>query len=287
MWVLRFHFDNNGYAVIENIYTVEEISEMRNEVDRLVTEIDLDQQPRSVFMTYDENKHAADDYFLNSSDKIRVFFEEGALDTDGNLIVEKHRALNKIGHGLHVCNPVFKRMTFHHKLKQLFKDLQYNEPKVVQSMYIFKQPKIGGAVNDHLDATFLYVEPIEHITGVWIAIDDADEENGCLSFIPGSHKRPFVDYRFVRTHKTDGSALLKFVGNRPTYDQSKFVHVPVKKGSVILIHGLVVHKSAANTSSNSRHAYTIHVIEAKNTKWSEDNWLQETPTYRFPTLYDN
>ncbi|VDM58722.1 unnamed protein product [Angiostrongylus costaricensis] len=198
----REHFESNGYAVIENLYTVDEVSEMKNEVDHLVTEIDFDQQPK---------------ISINS----------------------------------------------------------------------LQQPKIGGAVTDHFDATFLYVEPIELLTGVWIAIDDADEENGCLAFIPGSHKRSFVDYRFVRTHKTDGSALLKFVGNRPTYDQSKFVHVPAKKGSVILIHGLVVHKSATNTSSNSRHAYTLHVMEAKNTKWSEDNWLQETPTYRFPTLYDN
>ncbi|VDL62468.1 unnamed protein product, partial [Nippostrongylus brasiliensis] len=176
--------------------------------------------------------------------------------------------------GLHLKNPVFKRMSFHDKLKQVIRGINYEEPKIVQSMYIFKQPKIGGAVTDHIDATFLFVEPIDHLVGLWIAVDDADEENGCLAFIPGSHKRSSVDYRFVRTHKTDGSPLLKFTGERPTYDQSKFVSVPVKKGSLIIIHGLVVHKSEPNTSTKSRHAYTLHIMEGKNTKWSPDNWYE-------------
>ncbi|CAJ0601676.1 unnamed protein product [Cylicocyclus nassatus] len=279
------NFEDNGYSVVEDVLTADELNEMKNEIDRIIDEIDFNQHPKSVFSTYDEDKHAADDYFLNSSDKIRVFFEEGAFNKDGELVVDKHRALNKIGHGLHVKNEVFKRMSFHPKIKQLFKEIKYEEPKIVQSMYIFKQPKIGGAVTDHIDATFLYVEPSQNLIGIWIAVDDATEENGCLAFIPGSHKRTSVDYRFVRTHKTDGSALLKFNGTRPTYDENKFVNVPIRKGSLLLIHGLVVHKSAPNTSLKSRHAYTLHVMEGKNTKWSEDNWLQETETYKFPRLY--
>lgn len=110
-------------------------------------------QEENVFQHF---QHAADDYFLNSSDKIRVFFEEGALDKAGNLAVDKHPALNKIGHGMHAVhlrecclqddlvaglhleNPVFKRMSFHPNLQRLVKDLQYEQPKIVQSMYIFK-----------------------------------------------------------------------------------------------------------------------------------------------------
>lgn len=65
------------------------------------------------------------------------------------------------------------------------------QPQIVQSMYIFKQPSIGGAVTDHVDATFLQIEPIEKVVGIWIAVDDAEIENGCLWFIPGSHKGKF------------------------------------------------------------------------------------------------
>ncbi|KJH43206.1 Phytanoyl-CoA dioxygenase [Dictyocaulus viviparus] len=281
-WLEDFH--KNGYVVIEDVYSAEELNEMKTEINRLITEIDFDEHPRSIFSTHDENRHIADEYFLNSSDKIRVFFEEGAHDANGNLIVDKHHALNKIGHGLHLCSPVFKRMSFHDKLKQLLKHLEYIEPKIVQSMYIFKQPKIGGVVMEHVDASFLYVEPFENLIGIWIAIDDADEKNGCLAFIPGSHKRSSVEYRFLRTHETNGSPLLKFVGIRPTYDRSLFISVPVKKGSVVIIHSLVVHRSDKNSSSYSRHAYTLHIMDGKNTTWSRDNWFVDERYKNHPRI---
>lgn len=49
-------FEENGFAVVEDVFTIEELSEMKGEIERLVTEIDLREQPKSVFSTYDENK---------------------------------------------------------------------------------------------------------------------------------------------------------------------------------------------------------------------------------------
>lgn len=62
-------------------------------------------------------------------------------------------------------------------------------------------------MTDHIDSTFLYVEPIDHLIGIWIAVDDANEENGCLAFIPGSHKSSCkVSYK-GRVSTSGGSAV--------------------------------------------------------------------------------
>lgn len=63
--------------------------------------------------------------------------------------------------------------------------------------------------------------------------------------------------------------------------------VPVKKGSLVLIHGQVVHKSENNMSDNPRPAYTFHVVDEHGTTWAEDNWLQPSERLPFPLLYEN
>lgn len=58
------------------------------------------------------------------------------------------------------------------------------------------------------------------------------------------------------------------------YSQNQFVACPVKKGSLVIIHGLVVHQSDWNKSDKSRFAYTFHIMESENIKYSPENWLQ-------------
>lgn len=78
----------------------------------------------------------------------------------------------------------------------------------------------------------------------------------------------------VRNEDTSVPEKLVYVGGDRNYPDEDFVPCPVKKGSLVLIHGLVAHKSEANKSNKSRHAYTFHVMETEDAKWSEENWLQ-------------
>lgn len=55
---------------------------------------------------------------------------------------------------------------------------------------------MGLLVSPHQDATFLYTEPLGRVLGLWIAMEDAMLENGCLWFIPGSHTREDTIYAF-------------------------------------------------------------------------------------------
>lgn len=85
-----------------------------------------------------------DKYFLDSSDKISYFFEGGALGPKGELLVEPEKSLNKIGHALHALNPVFRKVTFSERVKEAAFQLGFDDPAVVQSMYIFKNPGVGS-----------------------------------------------------------------------------------------------------------------------------------------------
>lgn len=71
--------------------------------------------------------------------------------------------------------------------------LGFTQPTIVQSMYIFKNPKIGGEVKPHTDNTYLRTNPLS-CCGIWIALDDAALDNGALWGVPGSHTTPTKDF---------------------------------------------------------------------------------------------
>lgn len=161
---------------------------------------------------------------------------------------------------------------------------------------ICKQPEIGAAVGPHQDSTFLYTDPPSAV-GWWYALEDTTQENGCLSFASGSHKRSPISRRFVRTGErgkegtgfitNDGARFPENLqGGAATKGEAEEVYTmgEVKAGTLVLIHGNVLHRSERNLSQKSRFIYTFHVIEGNN-KYDERNWLQP-PDQGFSKLYE-
>ncbi|XP_030624602.1 phytanoyl-CoA dioxygenase domain-containing protein 1 [Chanos chanos] len=275
-----------GYLVLEGLLTPAECDALRQRMSEIIERMDVPEHCRIQFSTdHDEQLKTQGnaDYFITSGDKIRFFFEKGVFDEKGDFVVPRERSLNKVGHALHAHEPLYKAITHSPKVQSIAKKLDLINPVILQSMYIFKQPDIGGEVTPHQDATFLYTEPLGRVMGVWIALEDATLDNGCLWFIPGSHKSG-ITRRMVRTPKGT-FPLTDFVGREQNYDEKLFIPAPVKKGGAVLIHGEVVHRSAENTSASSRHVYTFHIMESHNTCWSPENWLQPTEQLPFPCLY--
>ncbi|XP_069093126.1 phytanoyl-CoA dioxygenase domain-containing protein 1 isoform X2 [Pleurodeles waltl] len=282
--VKKFHED--GFLVLEGVFSPEECDTMMDAMKDIVAQMDVPLHCRTEFTTQEEEQLQAQgsaDYFLTSGDKIRFFFEKGVFDKNGGFLVPKERSLNKVGHALHAYEPVFKQVTHSQNIQTVARSLGMAEPVVVQSMYIFKQPGFGGEVTPHQDATFLHTEQLGRVTGFWIALEDATEDNGCLWFIPGSHTSG-ITRRMVRT-PAGSQPGTTFVGSEQRYEDGLFVAAPVRRGGLVLIHGEVVHKSELNTSDRSRHSYSFHVMDAQDTKWSTENWLQPTPELPFPALY--
>lgn len=256
---------DQGFLVVEDFLERKTCEELRSRINHLLTDFDPD-EVKSVFTTHEQSR-VADDYFLTSGDKIRFFFEENAFGPDGNLKQTKEQSINKIGHALHDLDPVFDHFSRGPKIKELVNELGINDPLLLQSMYIFKQPNIGGEVSCHQDSTFLYTEPT-NILGLWFALEDATIENGCLWAIPRGHKVGLKS-RWLRT---DQGMKFEVYDDSP-WSMVQLVPLEVKQGSLIVLHGLLPHLSYENKSAKSRHAYTLHFI-SKSAKYPKDNWLQ-------------
>ncbi|PFH60816.1 hypothetical protein XA68_10277 [Ophiocordyceps unilateralis] len=297
--VAAFHRD--GYLILRNALDSATVVALLAETQRLLSTLSLSDHPMTRFTTGTSDAgHVGDDYFLTSGDSVRFFFEEDAFDADGKLAVADPRmAVNKMGHGLHRQSPPFAALSSSSSSSSssscsssasspsppaIARALGFRDPRVLQSMVICKHPRLGGAVAPHQDSSFLYTTPPSAL-GFWYALEDAGRDNGCLWFLPGSHRWAPIAKRLVR--KPGGTDMVDNHGPRfpgvggpdpgpdPDPDPDA-VYVPgeVCAGDLVLIHGNLLHKSEKNTSEKGRIIYTFHIIEAEGTTYDERNWLQ-------------
>jgi len=257
-----------GVLVLENFVAVERCRRLREHVLELVDAFS-EKDVRHVFSAMEQTQ-LDDKYFEESGDKIRFFFEHDAFGKDGNLIQAKEHCLNKMGHAMHDLDPVFDEFSRSPELAEASRRIGFSEPAIIQSMYIFKPPRIGGEVYCHQDSTFIYTEP-ESCVGFWFALEDATVDNGCMQFIPGGHKMGLKE-RHVRGK--DGRLGFETLDESP-WPENLELPAEAPAGTLVIFDGRTPHLSGPNLSDKSRHAYTLHLID-QACHYPAENWLQRS-----------
>ena len=99
---------------------------------------------------------------FESSDKVSFFFDTDAFDKDGNLQVDLSKAINKIGHGLHIHNQLFQETTFDKKVQDIARSLNLKIPEfyrvcVFSSNQQQRHPTIPEIMLSHLTLTLRFI----------------------------------------------------------------------------------------------------------------------------------
>lgn len=258
-------YQDLGYLVIEDVIPNETLSALKQSADNI---INAWQNTSKHIFTTNNNNRSGDDFFLESAETIRCFFEEEAFNDAGEFVQAPNECINKIGHALHELDPTFSKFSHQAILGKIAQQLGMSAPQIRQSMYIFKQPKIGGVVNWHQDASFFFTTPQSVVT-FWFAIEDATLENGCLWVEPTGHKGPLRE----RFNLEGRDTLMQSLDTLAWPTEASGVPVEVKAGTLVVFDGLLPHYSAPNRSPKSRQAYTLHVTDGQS-KYASENWLQ-------------
>lgn len=148
-------------------------------------------------------------------------------------------------------------LLMHPKIVACVKDILGENVIGWGSHYFCKMPRDGKRVAWHQDASYWPMTPSKTVTA-WLAIDDADVENACMRFIPGSHWFGHLTYR--HSDPSEHNVLNQTVENAEQFGQP--VNVELKAGEISMHTDLLLHSSEANDSSRRRCGLTLRYCAA-------------------------
>jgi phytanoyl-CoA hydroxylase len=134
---------------------------------------------------------------------------------------------------------------------------------MMQDMALLKPPGGGREKPWHQDNAFFTLEPGTPIVGVWIALDPATPENGCMHIMPGTHREgPVVHFRRRDWQLCDEDV-----------DRSRDTMIPLPPGGALFFHGLLQHGTPANRTDQRRRAVQLHYVPAGTPQISDQRRL--------------
>ena len=160
---------------------------------------------------------------------------------------------------VHLISPVFNKLCLNKKILDAVESIIGKNILICGTTLFIKNPNEKGFVSFHQDAKYIGLEPHNWVTA-WIAITDANEENGCMQMWPRSHKKNLIHH----TEKFDENNLLTRGQTIENVPSGEIEHVVLETGQMSLHHPTVIHGSGLNKSNDRRIGFVVQSYIGSN-----------------------
>ncbi|MCU6792704.1 phytanoyl-CoA dioxygenase family protein [Paenibacillus sp. WQ 127069] len=149
-----------------------------------------------------------------------------------------------------------KAVAYHPEIINVIRQIFGEEPVLIQDMALLKPPHGGGEKPWHQDMAYGNLTYTKAVIGVWIALDEATVNNGCMHVIPRSHQEGATPHYAIRDWQLCDIQV----------PVERDVIVPLKPGGVLFFHGMLYHGTPYNFSTDRRRALQFHYAPASSVR---------------------
>ena len=230
---VRATFDRDGFVVVPDLIPPDALAVLRRHIDGV---LDGEIKP---------NAAAAEDEFHTQ-------WEPRVVDRADLPRRQKIRVIFHMAHS----HDYFWKFANEDRVLDVIEALVGPDIRFYTDQMFVKPPKVGSEVPWHQDSAY-WPDVDPGLLSCWVALDDVTIANGCVRFIPGSHKRVVPHHEIVTDNPNNITTKPGLV------DPSKEVPVEMKAGSVCIHHSLAVHRSLPNTSDAPRRGWVLIYLPAQ------------------------
>lgn len=214
---IRADYEKHGYVLAEKLFS-------EDEMDALMAR--------------------AAHYVEHPKDGIRIQIEP-RLAADGHQSLRPIDAVRKMEQ-LVAHDDLFREFSRDPRNLAYFETLLGSPLRLFRDALMWKPARVGSAKPYHQDSAYWSIAPMS-LCSVWVALEDATLENGCMRVIPGSHTQGIIEHH----HLED------FMVTDEHVDLAREVALEMPKGSALFFHSLLLHATSPNTSEGSRRAMIL------------------------------
>lgn len=234
-------YQQQGYVVVEDVLSESDVASVKSRL-----------------RDYTQGERAAgfDRMFEPAAERNNIDFEhegEPVRKFEGVGMVREDRVFSDLAH--------------HEGIVSIVSQLLGSNMKLLRSAAMMKPPEIGSEKSVHQDAAYYPIRPMDHVT-VWIALDDATTQNGCMQVVPGAHTDGLLRHETVE-YDTD----IELTADE--YGEDAVRTLPMESGSALFQHCLLPHYTEANTTDDWRRAFIVAYMRARSrfTDESPPDWV--------------